>query len=351
MKKIISKFKPLSGNYCVSNSLKQIFHYNNIYVSEEMLFGLASALNFIYYDSKNIASPIINGRLKIGEFEENLANSIGIKIKSHETASKKRAWDELCKSLDAQQPVMLYIDMAYLPYLNLPDNFHFGGYSIVVFGIDQGEDITFISDRDGKDSFITTNPDEKPSDYHILSIENLEIARSSKEKPFPPKNRWLTFDFSGIKEVNQSLIHSAILKNIDTMLNPPGKNLGVSGIAFFSQKIKDWYEYDVETIKKLSIESYFMIHKSGGTGGGCFRKMFGNFLIESGELLNDDFLEVFGAEFIKISHLWDSIAGNFYNYHQIGDRILLEQNSDKLFVVFLRERELLMRLEEYLNNL
>ena len=351
MKKIISKFKPLYGNYCVSNAIKQIFHYNDIAVSEEMLFGLASALNFIYYDTKNIASPIINGRLKIGEFEENLAASLGIKIKSHETASKKRAWDELCKSIDAQQPVMIYVDMAYLPYLNLPDNFHFGGYSIVVFGIDQSEDITFISDRDGKDYFITTNPNEKPDDYHILSIENLKIARSSKEKPFPPRNRWLTFDFNGIREINNTIIYNAILKNIDTMLNPPAKNMGVSGIAYFSQKIKEWHEYDEDTIKKLSIESYFMIHKSGGTGGGCFRNMFGNFLIQSGELLSDDFLEVSGAEFIKISHLWDSIADNFYNFHQFGDKKLLEQNSDKLFIIYLRERELLMRIKEYINSL
>lgn len=348
-KKVIQNFKPLHGHHCVTNSLKQIFSFNQIEISEEMLFGLASGLNFIYFESKQSPVPVIGGRIKIGDFEENLAESIGIKIVIHETSSKKKSMEDLKKQLEKNIPLMIYTDMAYLPYLELPDNYHFGGHSVVVFGLDEEQGICYVSDRDGKGNKVTMNPNEVPDEFHILSIENLQLARGSKEKPYPPKNKWLQFDFTNIQPIKPDIIYNSIRKNVDSILNPPIKNIGITGIELFSSKMKDWSKWDDDTLKFAAIDAFVMINKVGGNGGGCFRRMYGNFLIEAGQIANDEFLEMCGNEFLKISVIWDSAADNFYKVFETLNRELLKENENKLFNCFLRERELLLRLSEHLD--
>ena len=99
MKHVIENFKPQSGYHSVSNSLKQIFSYYGHDFEEEMLFGLASALNFYYFEFNFSKIPFLGGRNKIGDFEENLAQMLNIKIKRHETTSKKRGFSEMLKMI------------------------------------------------------------------------------------------------------------------------------------------------------------------------------------------------------------------------------------------------------------
>ena len=70
MQHLIKDFHPSGGKHCVSNALKQVFHYYGHELSEEMIFGLASGLNFFYFEFKTLPYPLIGGRTKIGNFEE-----------------------------------------------------------------------------------------------------------------------------------------------------------------------------------------------------------------------------------------------------------------------------------------
>lgn len=68
MKSVVENFVPQGGKHCITNSLKQIFTYYGYPMSEELLFGLASGLSFLYLNQA--ASPMINGRTKVFEFEK-----------------------------------------------------------------------------------------------------------------------------------------------------------------------------------------------------------------------------------------------------------------------------------------
>jgi hypothetical protein len=350
MKKLINRFKPLSGYHSGTNSLRKIFRYYNYEIDEEMIFGLASALDFHFINIRQNQLPHIYGRALPGIFEDNLSQSLGIKIKVKETVSKKKAFDAMLKMINKNNPVMIYADVAYLPYLKIPDFYHFGAHSIVVFGYDDEQQIVYVSDRDAKGFKITLSPHEKPEDYHIVSYDNLILARSSREKHQPPCNRWLSFNFNGWSEITPDIIKSAIIRNADNMLGNNIKNIGIEGIELFSQKVLEWKYLEDNLLHKAAYDAFTMIDKVGSTGGGCYRKIYGNFLRTSGDFTGDEFLYKCGAEFLKTGDIWDEVAYAFHKVMTMLDRKELSKISSKLLTIALREQELMLRLKEHIEK-
>ena len=347
MKHIVKDFMSLSGGHCITTSLKQVFAYYGHNLSEDMLFGLGAGLNCFYAEFKTSPYPLLGMRAKIGEFEQNLARHLNIEIQMHETSSAKKAYSALQELISQNMPVMVYVDMAFLKYLNLPEEAHFGGHSIVVFGIDEDEGVAYISDRDDNHFKITMNPDEVPADFHNVPLKELEQARGSKYKPYPSKNKWVTFDFTTIKPLDRSVILPAIRVNADTMLNPPIKNLGVKGIRFFSERVeKGWQDFDDDKLKWSAFNSYIFINQIGGTGGGGFRKMYGNFLRESGKILTDETLSQIGDKYVAISKEWDQVADQFFHLSDTLDRTALKSIAERIRSFAEKETDLMNQLKK-----
>jgi hypothetical protein len=347
MKYIIKDFKPESGWHCITNAYKQVFHYYGHDILEEMLFGLASGLGFMYFEMKNVHFPLIGGRTKIGDFEQMIGKNLGININMQKTSSSKKAYDELKKLISQDIPVVIYVDMAFLKYLGLPKDAHFGGHTIVVFGIDEEKQIAYISDRDGRDFKVTNSKTaEPPADYHLVPLRDLEIARGSEYKPYSPENKWVTFDFTNIREIDRKLIYRAIMSNMNQILNPPIKNLGIKGVKLFSEKISGWAEFDDDKLKWSTINAYVMINQIGGNGGGIFRRMYGNFLKQSAEIINAQSLNKCGESFIQLSYEWDEIGNLFLEVFNETDRSILNEIAQRLDKIYRKEKECL----EELNN-
>jgi hypothetical protein len=213
--------------------LKANFYFNNYPITEEMLFGIGHGLSFVYINLKN--SPLVSGRSKPLEFEENIAFALNIPIKCRQSKNPELVAKKLRDQIKNNIPVMLYVDMAYLKYLNLGERNHFGGHSIVVFGFDDEEKCFYVSDRDNNDNKIHTPEGKIGKDFHLVSYEELEKAGNSNYRPFPANNKWLQFDFSKAIEINANIIKNAILDNVDAMLNAPAQLLGINGIYKFSR--------------------------------------------------------------------------------------------------------------------
>ncbi|MBN2571937.1 MAG: DUF4872 domain-containing protein [Ignavibacteriales bacterium] len=345
MKHIIQNFQPLDGHHCISTAYKQVLNYFGHKLSEEMIFGLASALNFFYFDSKQIPFPMIGGRNKIGEFEKNLERHTGIKVNLNKTSSVKKAREELYKSIQTDIPVALYVDMAYLGYLRLPRGSHFGGHAIVVFGIDEEKETAYISDRDSNEKKITLSQNENPADFHEIKLSDLETARSSKYKPFPAENKWVTFDFSLMKKLDKNIILPAIKQNAEQFLSPPIKNVGIKGLAHFANKVNSWRKFDDNKLNLASFNTFIMINQIGGTGGGAFRKMYGNFLIESSEIIKIISLNSIGNKYIELSVEWDKIGNKFLKIAKTLDRSILINIGKELSCIYEIELNLMKSLQ------
>ena len=164
MQNIVKNFIPQGGKHCITNSLKQIFSYYGYPLSEEMMFGLASGLSFLYLNQSS--SPMVNGRTKVFEFEKKLADRLNISIQCKSGSDYKKISQLSKDMIDQDKPILIYVDMPYLSYLGLNKNSHFGGHAVVLFGYDNELERFWISDRDNHDYPIRTPFGEIAEDYH-----------------------------------------------------------------------------------------------------------------------------------------------------------------------------------------
>lgn len=338
MKKVIENFIPQGGKHCITNSLKQIFSYYNYPMSEEMIFGIASGLSFLYINQAH--SPMVSGRTKVFEFEKKLAERLNITIKCKTSKDYTKVLDMTKSMIDTNNPVLIYADMPYLSYLGMNPNSHFGGHAVVLFGYDESIQKFWLSDRDNHDYPIRVPIGQINQDYHLVDYSEIEKARSSSYRPFPANNKFLTFDFKGYKAVDNSVIQSAIKETCETMLNPPAQLLGINGILKFSKEIKEWKNFNMQKLRIAGTTNYFQISKDGGTGGGIFRKMYGEFLIEANSILDDDRILKIGNKFIELSFLWDDLANDLWQLSLNGNVELLEKMSISIIKIYNGEKNL-----------
>jgi len=276
-------FLPLDGYHCQTNSLAKIFHHYYHPLSEDMILGLGAGMGFIYWKMKMRSSVyvFIGGRGNIKDFFNDLGKRTGVKMRVVTTTSSKRAEASLLERLERREPVILFGDMGFLPWFDLPQEYHFGGHTFVICGYD-GNNGVLASDLEQKAANL------KKGFYCPITLEQLSKARSSTYKPFPPRNAYLEFDFSTYQQPEVKDIYAAIKQTSETMLNPPIKNIGVKGMRHAAKELLKWPEMFEENDLRMNLFSIYIFVEIGGTGGGCFRYMYSRFLEESAKITKND---------------------------------------------------------------
>lgn len=292
---MIEGFTPFIGKHCETTALKRALDYHGLPLSEEMLFGLGGGVGFIYWYMKRMPGPFIGGRGgKVVEFAENICRRIGAEATVVETASAKRGYEALKALLRAGEPAVVYLDMAYLPYLAFPEVAHFGGHVVDVFGLDEAKDEVYIYDR-GRHPV-------------MVSIADLAKARDSKYQPFPPQHRLLQIRYPARIGDLADGIKQAIRECCHNMLSPPIKNIGLAGMAKWAKLVVQWPE-QFERINLLGIlMSGFIYIEIGGTGGSAFRPMYARFLEEASSIINKPALKEVAAMMRESAEVWSEIA-------------------------------------------
>ncbi|MGB3712976.1 MAG: BtrH N-terminal domain-containing protein [Candidatus Promineifilaceae bacterium] len=309
-------FKSLSTHHCYTGSLRHIYEYHGYPISEDLLLGLGSGLGFVYWHMKG-TDPFYGGRANVGRpkeegLEKTAGRRTGVRAESFSTSSVLKAERALLEMLEAGEPVYLYVDMGFLPYLELPDDYHFGAHVVVAAGYDPQSDQVLIADRD--------------VDLHRLALADLAKARGSTYKPFPPRHKWYTFDFGEMREPMPEEVRQAIREVTAGMLEPPIANLGVRGIRTAYQRTRKWPEImNEETLRWSCFNIFIFIDAIGGTGGGLFRTMYGRFLQEAAGICSDDRIAMVGQDLGQIGDLWQEVASRFKEANEaenISDKLL-----------------------------
>ena len=137
---VLKGFKSLKTHHCVTGSMCHIYVYHNHPISEEMLLGLGGGVGFIYWHMKG-TDPFIGGRGngRPGQgFERCVGERTGVVVEKYTTASVRKAEESLMVLLAAEEPVMVQVDMGFLPYFDFGGyEYHFGAHVIVVCGYDK----------------------------------------------------------------------------------------------------------------------------------------------------------------------------------------------------------------------
>jgi hypothetical protein len=291
---VIEGFETLGGKHCWSASARSVLNFHGIKLSEEMTFGLSGGLSFIYWYGKGMPAPFVGGRY--GKGNEPIADTfrrLGGATAVKETSSGKSAEKDLLDSLERAEPAIVFVDMAYLPYMMMPEDAHFGGHTIVVHGL-TSDGVFQVSDR-------SVNPFE-------LGRSDLQKARGSKFPPFQPRNRILLPTYPDKVADLGPGIRESISNSCDSMLDPAISNFGLRGIKKWSSEVKKWPANFKDMALFGCLLNLFIYIEVGGTGGGAFRTMYADFLDESARIMKEPGLSDVAAEFRGCGKQWSDIA-------------------------------------------
>ena len=112
----VHSYKHLLGTHCVTAALRNLVHYyTGEVMSEAMIFGLGSGLNFTY-----IRRPGSNFFLTMGrgtEIETLFADLVNIDLDCVLFRERGPAWQFVQELISEQHPVMVDTDMFHLPYM------------------------------------------------------------------------------------------------------------------------------------------------------------------------------------------------------------------------------------------
>ena len=295
--------EPFPTHHCITGSLRRSYEAAGIPITEELLLGLGAGVGFAYWHFTG-TDPFLGGRANVERkgvegLEKTVCRRTSVGVSVRTTSSLRTARTSLERLVDAQTPTMLYVDMGMLDYLGLPDGYHFGAHTIVVVGSDGADGGLFVGDRD--------------PEFHPIGWDELEQARSSTFKPFPPKNKWFEFDFSSYSPATPEDIRTAILECCDGMLSPPIANLGVRGIRTAATKAAKWPTImDEESLRRTCVNAAIFIEPTGGTGGGIFRYLYARFLREVSPALADPALLPIADSFEAIGDRWEAAAAGLH---------------------------------------
>ena len=321
----------------MTGSMRHIYEFHGYPVSEDLLLGLGAGVGFVYWHMKG-TPPFFGGRANVGRpgeegLEKTAGKRTGVHVMCFRTNSAQKA-EKAVLDLLGGEPVMVQVDMGFLPYFDFPKEYHFGGHVVVLAGYDPETRQVLVADREEK--------------LHPVSLDALARARGSKFKPFPPRNTWYTFDFTRRRPPKPQEVRQAIRETTRAMLNPPIANLGVKGIRKAAQRMLEWSKImDEESLRFACFNVFIFIDAKGGTGGGIFRYMYGRFLKEAASITGDEQLAQAGEEMRAIGHQWQQVASVFESaYTAQAPSALLPRASELMLAIADREQAAWERLRQ-----
>jgi hypothetical protein len=269
--------------------MRDMFDFYGFPMSEAMAFGLDATMGFGFFDTTSNVSFIPESDIPFflgGKQGSIIPNSLacrllGITLRKQTFTSADKAWEEAKKLITQNVPLILQVDLGYLPYFEEAGEIHFGGHAITLAGYDEESGIAYVGDteHDG---------------FQEISIEQLKKGRSSEYGPkfMRPNNAQFSMKRrpDGKHPPLAAGVKVAIQKVVNNMLRPSVNSSGIQGLKLFASSIPQWDEKLTGETKdpegnsisrsRLMFELMYGYIETWGTGGASFRNLYKSFLQE-----------------------------------------------------------------------
>lgn len=258
----LQAFKPLRGIHCDSSALLNALNHQGYNLTEQEILGAGAVLGFVYQKGQ---FPFLGGRtLKL---KENLFNALNINWHIGYSDDKSLGWNKIYTLLMNDTPIVLRVDMRYLPYLHGgkygSKYTSFGWHVITLVSIDVENQIAFVTDTSQKG-------------LQQIKIKDIHKARFSKLKVMPPQGEFYWIDKAPKDfSINWDEVTYKSLKTIksETLIIYTSKNelIGLNGmkeLSFNMQNLEDTTpQYLIDPVLGFLYDSI----ETNGTGGAAFR--------------------------------------------------------------------------------
>ncbi|MFR9779950.1 BtrH N-terminal domain-containing protein [Micromonospora sp. MS34] len=308
-----------AGQHCETTTLGALLRHQGLDLSEPMLFGLGEGLGFVYWDAKSMDFPFLGGRTKPTAITRTVADRLDLTLHTQETASPRKAWQNVATALTAGRPVGLQLDSYHLDYFTT--KVHFGAHFVAMYGYDDVH--AYLIDTAQQGGPVTT------------MLTSLERARNERG-PMTARNLSYTIAGPTGRPDLGDAIRTAIRNNATAFLNPPIANLGHRGIAKAARQVTRWLDRSTNPSHDLPLAATLM--ERGGTGGALFRNMYRDFLAECATIVDDETVRLGHQMYAEIAPLWTNVSQHLTAAGETSDPDHLTRASALLTELADRER-------------
>lgn len=278
----------LPGRHCESSAMRNAMNYQGYQVEESTIPGAGGAMGFIYQGGD---FPFLGSRSLT--MKEVFFQSTGIPWAVGDNSSEELAWAGVVEQLQRGNPVVLRVDMRYLPYLyggkRGPKYMSFGWHIICLFGIDFDSETAYVSDTD------------KPG-LQTIGLRDLHRARFSNTPFLTPHGEYYWIEPAPANHsMNwQQMLDRSVeqwLKNYEWESESASGELGgLAGMEQFPRELENLDETLKAFLLPMVLQSFHGWIEEYGTGGAAFRQFTLDYLkrcyVETGDQRIPEALEL-----------------------------------------------------------
>ncbi len=326
-----------------SGALLNLMSYSGYSINERDIIG-ASGIGFSIQEGE---FPIID--CNYPDMHKTFLTGAGIAFHEVVPPDPRSSWEGVKKLLSSGIPVALRVDTRYLSYRfdgkEGPAFASDGRHYVTILGIDTYSDLAWVADSPYKE-------------LKEISIEDLDMARSSRLKIFPPQR---SYYWIGKKDPSylynwKQAVKTALSESIRNMESPQKGN-GISALIKLPADIFD-FEKRVRFYGFLQIVFNNIYHDIAlkDNDGFAFRIFFRNFLREAFIHTYDRNLNPIIAELGDSALSWQDfsqeclkISVNVKEFKNIDERKIMYRKARVLAgAVAEKEKKLLAVMKGYL---
>ena len=264
-KTILPDVTVTAGGHCESSAIMNALRYEGYDVSECMIIGGGGAPSFIYLKG---TFPFVGARCE--NMRERFFEATGIAWRGAVPEGKDAGWTEIRSLLEQGIPVVLRVDMRYLPYRYGgkygSKYMSFGGHYVTLFGIDSAADVAYVSDTEY-------------ASLQAVKLADLHKARGSDTKTFPPHAEYYWVEPSSVAIDADSLVRAsfgAVIENYESF--------ALDGLSRYGADLASIESYSRQKFLLPSVFAYMAGNiEKHGTGGASFRMPYRDFLLYAAE--------------------------------------------------------------------
>ena len=291
----MNNFQHQHTAHCESGVMSTMLKAQGVDFNEAMIFGLASALTFVYFPLIKVnGMPLISYRMPPKSIIKNVAKRLKVRLKIQKFRAPQAGQDALDLALTENKLVGLQTSVFWLPYFPSEMHFHFNAHNLIVYGKEQND-------------YLISDPVFES--VQRCTAEDLQRARFAKGALAP---KGLMYYFENQPDLTQidlpNLIRKAIRKNAKQMLAPLFF-VGVKGIRTVAKQIEKLATHPSEKYKRLYLGHIVRMQEEIGTGGAGFRYLYAYFLEQAANICQEPKYKLASEQMTEIGDMWRQFAG------------------------------------------
>jgi hypothetical protein len=291
---MIIEFEHKQAGNCETGVTSNMLRHHGIKnLTEPLVLGMGAGLFFSYLPFVKLQfAPVLSWRVFPGLIFKRINKALGVKMYVKTFKDPEESMKALDQALEQGLPAAVQVGVYDLPYFPPEYRQHYNMHNMVIFGKENNEYL--VSDT-------TLEQTQRISYDALLTVRYPKGPFAPNGKLYYPVEVPQNVDF-------RPLIVKGIRKTCYEMTQIPFWLVGTKGFRTLAKAMERWPEKLGPQQANYYIGQVLRMLEEIGSGGAGFRYMYGIFLLEASEILNQPWLKEKSFEMGTIANEWRQFA-------------------------------------------